>query len=238
MSPWSLPLLVASFLGSVALHVPHCRAATAEPPADAVAALRPALSIGRTAGGARLLSLEDLRLFYDGRGDRPAWTDAGRPSPQMDVLLDALRSADREGLNPADYHLAAIDDLRARLRVSARPAREAANDLLDLDLLLSDAFLLYAGHLTSGRVDPGSIEPEWNIPGRGRALPLLLSAALERGHLAATLAYLPPAREDYRLLRDALAALRAIAAAGGWPPVPAGPTLREGDHGPRIAPLR
>jgi murein L,D-transpeptidase YcbB/YkuD len=226
------PLLLAILL-TVAASPAECTSA-----ADAAPALRTLLAAGRTGGGAALLSLETLRLFYAERGHSPAWNSAGRPSPQVDDLLRALRSADREGLRPADYHLAAIDNLRGRLRGPARTAEEMAGDLIDLDLLLSDAFFLYAGHLTSGRVSPESVEPEWNIPARGRALTLLLAAALDRGHLAESIARLPPAREDYRRLRDALAAQRAVAAGGGWPLVPWDRTLRAGDRGPPVAALR
>lgn len=193
---------------------------------------------GTTASG-RLLGVRELRLFYEERGQRPAWRSGGRLSPQVDALLGALRSADREGLRPADYHLAAIDALIARLRPAAGGAIPAmSSDADELDLLLSDAFFLYASHLTAGRVSPTSVEPEWNITGRGRNLTFLLATALEHGHLAGTLAALPPTRGDYRLLREVLASLRAIAAAGGWPLVPGGAPLGEGDRGPRVALLR
>ncbi|MHB8835153.1 MAG: L,D-transpeptidase family protein [Candidatus Methylomirabilia bacterium] len=188
--------------------------------------------------GEPLLALEELRLFYGARAHRPAWSRDGGLSPQIDVLLAALRTAEREGLDPAGYHTATIDALLLPRWTAAHGAATAANNAAaDLDLLLSDAFFLYAAHLTTGRVNPASVEPAWNIAGRGRDLVFLLAAALENGHLAETMGALPPAREDYRLLRDALASLRAIAAAGGWPLVPGGPTLREGDRGPRVETL-
>ena len=212
------------------------------PPGPAASDLRVRLSLG-VAGGEPLLSLQVLRLFYGGRDHRPAWSGSGKLSPQVDVLLAALRTADREGLRPADYHTAAIDAILVRFRSAKRgdapiAGLAAGNDAVDLDLLLSDAFFLYASHLTAGRVPPESVEPEWNIAGRGRNLVFLLTTALEYGHLADTIAILPPGREDYHLLRDALASRRSIAAAGGWPLVPSGPTLREGDRGPRVATLR
>ena len=136
-------------------------------------------------------------------------------------------------MRPTAYHTAAIDALLARLRPAdhgdARAAGlDAGGAAGDLDLLLSDAFFLYASHLTSGQVNPESVEPEWNIASRGRNLVFLLATALEHDHLAATIAALPPTREDYHLLRDALASHRAIAAAGGWPLIPVGPMLRAG----------
>jgi murein L,D-transpeptidase YcbB/YkuD len=196
------------------------------------------LDDGWTGDGTPLLSPAALRLFYEGRRNRLAWSGDGRLSAQVDDLVAAIRSADREGLRPADYHLAAIERLRERAGKPGSASATAGAGLVDLDVLLSDAFFLYAGHLTGGRVSPTSVEPEWNIPGRSAALPLLLAAALDRAHLADTLADLPPARDDYRRLREALAAQRAAAAAGGRPSVTPGRALREGDRGPRVEALR
>lgn len=232
------PSLPAAVLAVTLIAAAHSRGANAGPPADAVQALQSRLRAGLTGGGARLLSLEALRVFYAERRYRPAWVAEGRPSADVETLVGALRQADREGLRPEDYHLAALDELRDRIQEPPRLESEVLEDLLDLDVLLSDAFFLYAGHMTSGRLNPVSIEPEWNIPGRGRALTVLLAAAIGRGHLAQTLARLPPARPDYRHLREALATHRAVAAAGGWPTVPAGKALRLGDRGPRVAALR
>lgn len=207
------------------------------PAGSAATGLPSSLAAGAVGSGEPLLSREALRLFYAARGDRPAWSDGGIPSPQVDALVAALRAAGDEGLRPADYHLEAIAALLGRLRGPQRAGADAGA-VDDLDLLSSDAFFLYAAHLTVGRVAPATIEPAWNIPGRARDLVRLLSAALEGGHLAATLRELPPPREDYRRLREALSALRAAEAAGGWPIVPWGPALREGDRAPRVAALR
>jgi murein L,D-transpeptidase YcbB/YkuD len=207
------------------------------PAGSSTAGLPSSLAAGAVGSGEPLLSREALRLFYAARGERPAWSDGGVPSPQVDALVAALRTAGDEGLRPADYHLEAITALLGRLRGPQRAAAEGGA-VDDLDLLSSDAFFLYAAHLTTGRVVPATIEPAWNIPGRARDLVPLLRAALEGGHLAATLRELPPPREDYRRLREALPALRATEAAGGWPIVPWGPALREGDRAPRVAALR
>ena len=225
--------------------------ATAAVPAEvrAVRSAAPAELLARlasgVAGGEALVKLATLRTFYAERRHSPAWSVGGGVSPQADDLLAALHNAKREGLRPAEYHIgpiaAKLRRLRTRTRGSGRSANKGGNpgaDAADLDLLLSDAFFLYASHLTAGRVNPQSVEPEWNVEGRGRNLIFLLNAALEHGHLAETLAGLPPARADYRLLRQALAAQRTIAAAGGWPLVAGGPTLREGDRNPRVQMLR
>src|SRR5512139_1578837 len=176
MCPRMRQLCLIVLLGLFALHLPEHGTAAPTAADGTASALRSRLSAGQTGGRTQLLSLEALRLFYAERGYRLAWSANGGPAAQIDALVAALRSSDREGLRPADYRLGAIDTLRARLRKLPRAGGGTTADLLDLDLLLSDAFFLYAGHLTSGRVNPASVEPEWNIPGRSRALTLLLSA--------------------------------------------------------------
>ena len=164
-----LPAFVG-FAACLVVATAATRAESHEPPGPASPGLLARLSAG-AAAGERLLSLKELRLFYGERAQRPAWSDGGKLSPQLKVLLTALRTADREGLRPEDYHLAAIDALLARLRpanhkAAAAAGRTSGGDAVDLDLLLSDAFFLYASHLTAGRVSPESVEPEWNIAGR------------------------------------------------------------------------
>ena len=69
-----------------------------------------------------------------------------------------------------------------------------------------------------------------------------LVAALERAlgpdeDVAGVLAGMAPRAAGYARLRQALARYRDLAARGGWPPAPAGPRLRLGDHGARVVAL-
>jgi murein L,D-transpeptidase YcbB/YkuD len=177
--------------------------------------------------------------FYERRLYRPAWSRDGVPLPVADRLVQAIRVADREGLRPADYHVEAIDGALARVRL--RRARQDAPDprrLADVDLLLTDAFLVYASHLLAGRIHPETIDPEWRANRRGLDLVPVLERALESEDVQGALRGLLPSQEGYARLRNALARYRRLAAAGGWPRVPEGPTLRLGDRDSRVAQLR
>jgi murein L,D-transpeptidase YcbB/YkuD len=207
------------------------RPADSAPPDPSCTAIRAAVARTAPVAGERLRAREVLASFYEGRACRPAWNSPGARGSGARALLEALRRADLDGLAPEDYHVGTI----AALLESAAPAPGAD---VELDLLLTDAFLLYAAHLTRGRVDPASLEPAWNIPARARDLGYLLRAALDHDTVAEALRLLPPDRADYRILRDALAACRAAAAAGGWPLVPWGPPLHPGDRGARVGALR
>ena len=180
-----------------------------------------------------------LPAFYVARVYAPAWSGGGRPLPVADSLVAALRDAGREGLRPQDYHLRAIERTLAELRGPATQAPErVARGLADLDLLLSDAFLVYGAHLLVGRVNPETIDPEWRANRRGADMAAVLTEALSSGRIREHLERLQPPQPGYARLRDALARYRAIAARGGWPTVPDGPTLRPGDRDARVVPLR
>jgi L,D-transpeptidase YcbB len=180
-----------------------------------------------------------LPSFYERRLYQPAWSDERGPTRLADDLLDALRQADLEGLRSEDYHLASIAAVLAAVRADAKRGPALAPDRwAELDLLLTDAFLVYGAHLLAGRVNPETLRPEWVSNRRTADIAVVLEAALASGNIAGTLAGLDPPEVGYRRLRDALARYRAVAAAGGWPVIPDGSTLRLGERSSSVAALR
>jgi murein L,D-transpeptidase YcbB/YkuD len=180
-----------------------------------------------------------LLRFYARRSFQAAWSAEHGPNRLADDLVAALGRADLEGLEPADYHLgeirASLDSVRADAangRVIT-PAR-----LATLDLVLSDAFLLYGSDLLGGRVDPETLHPRWEANRRDADLGTVLQEALDSRKVARSLQRLAPRQEGYRRLRDALVRERALATAGGWLVLPPGPAPQRGDRGPAVATLR
>ncbi len=196
------------------------------------------LSIG-TDDETTLLAPAGLREFYTRRVFEPAWSSDHGLLPQADSLLLALSRADREGLRPWDYGLAAaelaLNEIhREQLAKRAlRPERVA-----DLDLLLTSAFLAYGEHLLGGRVDPGEIDPEWQGTRRTMDLGAVLETALAANRIQRSLSQLLPVTPGYARLKSALVAYRHLAAQGGWPSIPAGPKLQCGDRDERVPALR
>lgn len=167
----------------------------------------------------------DLACFYERRGYAPAWSRG-----PADELLAALARAADEGLRPEAYH-------PARLRQFAVQAA-SPEERVELDLLLTDAFLRYAHDVQSGRVDPKSLYRDCAAVPAASDLPTLLESGLSAGNLRQVLADLPPPHEGYRRLREALARYREVA---GWVTVPEGPAIRPGDlaeGGERVEALR
>ncbi|MCG6117865.1 MAG: L,D-transpeptidase family protein [Aquimonas sp.] len=173
--------------------------------------------------GLRLRDAEAVRRFYAARDHAPAWT--GRDCARALVeLSEAIELADTHGLDPDDYHRAALSGL-------------ALCDS-DREIVASDAFMMLAAHLAGGRIDPVSVEPTWTARHPDLDPVALLERALAEGRVAATLEALAPADPLYGALREALTQLRAVEEAGGWPSPSAGPSLREGDQGARVVEVR
>ncbi|HVO67753.1 MAG TPA: L,D-transpeptidase family protein [Syntrophales bacterium] len=180
-----------------------------------------------------------LPKFYSERDFQPAWSDDYGPTPYVKNFLDVIRVAYREGLNPEDYHPGKIKAVITELnehRSKGEPLD--AVRLTDLDLMLTDAFLLYASHLLEGRVDHQHVYPGWVISERSTDLTAVLHYALESGAIKSSLADLAPAYKGYTRLKEKLDSYRHIAGKGGWPKIPKGPMLHKGSHGKRVAILR
>ncbi|MEE4360358.1 MAG: L,D-transpeptidase family protein [Pseudomonadales bacterium] len=176
-------------------------------------------------------STDALVALYGDRVYRPLWLEPERWAQARPELLRAIEAAAREGLQPADYHYAALAALP-----DAPPSDPVA--AAAVELLLSDSFLLLARHWLQGKVDPREIHPTWSAPERSRDFTALLEDAVTEGNVFDTLADLRPDHPDYARLVDALARLRQLRADGGFTLVPEGPTLRPGDEDARVERLR
>jgi len=150
-----------------------------------------------------LLDGSALRSLYQPRQWRPLWGD------QAEQLLGLLSSSDLDGLPPERFHVKAI----AAKRAAKDPAAQA-----EAELLLTDGALRYASAMRGQRVDPRDIEDDWLlVPAPFDATPYLRDHTKD---VVAALKSLQPPYAGYQLLRQQLARLRAVAAAGDWPKVP------------------
>ena len=183
---------------------------------------------GKSLRGVRLLRQDAVAHFYQARNFVPAWTAAGAAD-----AIQAIRAIELDGLTPSDYHLAAIETLRAAPTDS--PGRDA-----DLEILLSDAIAALVDHVRFGKVRPVTLDRRWNVDPRDGAPPLesFLADVAGSRSVAAAIESMKPSHFIYRGLKSALAQQRALAAAGAWPVVPAGPTLKPGTTHPRVGAVR
>ncbi len=187
----------------------------------------------------RLCGSDVLPDFYRARGYRPAWIDDGLELADAFSFLQALPLVAEDGLNPENYHLAAIETLLAEVGTarSKKPGTVTSEALADLEMLLTDAFLLCGSHLVHGQVNPETIQSEWFIKGRYEDLAAALEKGLAEKNIPGALASLRPSHAVYRGLMKAFRDYGAVAGAGGWPVFPPGPKLKKGERGARVESL-
>ena len=188
----------------------------------------------------RICGSEVLPGFYRARNSQPAWIDDDLKLAGAVSFLSALRRVTEDGLNPENYHLSVLETLLAEIQAAKRlkPSGVQPEALADLEMLLTDSFLLCGSHLVHGQVNPETIQSEWFIKGRVEDLAAVLEKGLAEKNIPGALDSLRPSHPVYRGLKQAYRDYQALAKAGGWPPFPPGPKLKKGDRDARVEALR
>lgn len=191
------------------------------------------------ASGERIHGSPDIAEFYASRNFQPAWLEGRALSDGAGELIDMLRNAEREGLEPEDYHLSLIESYASRLEDQQGKGEDSLLPLWsDLELLLTDAYLLHATHLLMGRVDPVTFDPKWHVQRRKVDLLEHMEIALRAGRVKESLRELLPSSSGYVQMRSFLKRLLEFESLHAWPVVPEGPKLEKGDRVERVRMLR
>jgi L,D-transpeptidase YcbB len=172
-----------------------------------------------------------LESFYQQQAQLPVWWNlqANQRKPAADELLAILTQSTRHGLDPADYH---EQELRAHWSAS-EPATIARRDLL-----LTDAFLAYTRHLSSGRYAPQLLDPKWHILPQAIDSSAFLRRVVDSAEFRDQVEDLAPPHSGYRRLQRSLQQYHRLAADIPWPLVDGGPLLRPGERDLRVHDLR
>ncbi|QCF24643.1 peptidoglycan-binding protein [Hydrocarboniclastica marina] len=185
------------------------------------------------AGSRRLLAVNALRAFYQDRGFKLAWFADNRLTPEALELLQTIDNTGTEGLHPRDYHQQALSQMMQALTLSAPAAAKA-----DLDLLLSDAFLMLGSHLLAGKVDPRTLQAQWQADRHGLEMAPLLAQAVETGSVAALLNTFRPSQAEYQQLRQERQRMLELLDRRDWPLIDTGPLIRPGESDSRLPLIR
>lgn len=177
-----------------------------------------------------------LRAFYAQRNHAPAWLSNLGITGMALELLDLLRASGDRGLCSDHYHLARLEPL---ILLESDSLRHGvlfdAGYLALIDLLLTDAYLLYANDLSGWRVPVVKSFPQ--LKGKDRLVPYL-EQSLSVGKISERLDRLEPDQPEYQALVAELSRLQELSSLGGWPHFPAGEVLRTGMKDPRLPQLR
>lgn len=191
-----------------------------------------AIAQGATEGpaGATLRATTFLPAFYAARENRPAWEDEAN----LSALLAGIEAAIAQGYRAEDFQL----DVLTTLVDAVESGDEAAR--ADLDVLATDSAARLLHHMIYGKVDPSTLDADWNFerPVMEADPVEVVNTYLDGEGFAALLERLALNNPQYVAMTDALARYRAIAAAGGWPVIAEGETLKPDMVDPRVATLR
>lgn len=183
-------------------------------------AFAPGLTCGQT-----LQCTKSIVAFYQENDFSLSWER--KTSAQ---LMDALRKSGAEGLNPADYH---YEQLKAFFDKAPTTIVLKA----EYDMLQTDAYLLYASHLLSGKVNPVTIDPEWHVVRREGDPLESLKKAMSDGAIERNIQSLLPRHKGYQTLKATLARLTSVPTTA-WPPIETGATLKLGNMDMRVVDIR
>ena len=185
-----------------------------------------------SSGDVDIASRDLLAEVYEARDFSPTWND----DAQVAELISLIEATEADGLDPVDYHLQDVEHIY-RERQSGRivsPLERAVTDIM-----LTDSLIRLGYHQLFGKVNPYTLDPNWNFfrELHGMDPAATVQEAIDSPSLTGFLQEMIPRGHSYRQLQAALAEYREIAANGGWPRIPDGPTLRPGDTDERIAVL-
>lgn len=138
--------------------------------------------------------------FYKARNNVPAWND----KKIRDQFYNELLNAGEEGLSFKDYHGRELDQLMGKIDGLQE------EELLKLEIFLTDAYFKYAGHLLNGKLNPQTLFPNWGVNQDNAPLPDILQQAIETGDVVQSLSDLKPSHQVYHGLKNSLKDYRAL----------------------------
>lgn len=174
-----------------------------------------------------------LAVIYNKMELHPLWVTKDGPGAHAEILLAVLKNSSADGLVPEQYH---VD------RITSLWNKRTAEELVDLDALLTLAFIMYTHDAQHGRALTGKERPS-SLPGQADGTPTfdalaLIQSALASSNLKLFLDDLLPRHKYYKNLRAALPRYRDLAAAGGWPQIAAGGSIHPSEKDARIPEIR
>ncbi len=172
--------------------------------------------------------------FYKTYNFQNVWVINGKLNPEASSFLDILTNSYLDGLNPNDYHVKEINDLINQINELNKSGKLVPSaKLLDLELMLSDAYLLYLKHIEVGRIDT-MIYPTWQIDRKRVNLVEQYLTAVRNNQLINTLYNAVPKTQPYKTLKQQLGVYQKIAENGGWESIPLRTVLKIGSHGESV----
>ncbi len=168
--------------------------------------------------------IPSVREVYLANNFDPFWED----ETKIEELISVLKSSLEEGLNPKDYHLPYIKKLKAMSSIEERA---------NLDIILSDALMLYISHILAGKVNPVTINAEWHVLKTDKN-PLKYFYQMDSIPIRNIIQNISPKISYYKALKVELHHYRELAAKQQPAVIPIGQILKPGTRDSRIIQIR
>ena len=122
------------------------------------------------------------------RDYQPAWVQDDKLSPELDIAIAFIATAEQEGLDSKDYQLEQLLHLRKQ--------SSEYSILLELELRTTQSILMLARDLRRGRLIASEVDPDWHIQQQIFDPAAYLQEAITSGNLKSSLADLPPKTKE------------------------------------------
>jgi murein L,D-transpeptidase YcbB/YkuD len=143
---------------------------------------------------------EHVQNFYQPLGYTPAWIRDGQPTPQALAIINLLKQADTQGLDPEDYDGSRWADRTARV-VKLQEAGQSAI----FDSALTVCLMRYISDCHIGKVNPEHFKFGLSVEEKKYDLPMFLRERLVNGQDVNTeLAHIGPPFAGYNRTLGAL----------------------------------
>ena len=156
------------------------------------------------------------------------WIGTGRMTP----FLQRLADAGDDGLNPGDYPIDALMELRDMIEP------DDPEGAAFVELYYSSFFLTYAADLKIGRLTPQKVDPRLYRNRKTIDVLRVLTDLKKDPDPNAFLDGFESQNPHYQALKKMLALYRAMTESVKWPAIPTGETIEPGARDPRIPQIR
>jgi murein L,D-transpeptidase YcbB/YkuD len=192
--------------------------------------------LGYEVDNENLLCGKELHLFYVNRFYDPAWFTRNSFSNNGFDLLNYIRHVGQQGLQPNDYHLYLIEEYLGKL---LSHTTVDTTDIMKLDVLLTDAFMLLGSHLYYGKVDPAKEGANWKMQRKDPELrmDLKLEEALIENEVDNELNMLAPGYRAYWMMKEELAFFLSLDEQL-WPAIISDKPVKPGDSSQIVPKVR
>ena len=115
-------------------------------------------------GNSQLENSDAVISFYEDRDYEEVWSNNGKINDLAEEFLEEIEAVKYDGLNPQDYNLAQINEFFEEIQNKRRILKpKSTPELVDLDLLMTDAFFKLSHDLEVGKISSQSQDSYWKL---------------------------------------------------------------------------